>query len=209
MWVVRWGGKLARLLLSLNKIDCTRCKKIEVNFIFLARLLLSLPRNNNMNMKKLIITTFFAMLLLPLFAQEVKDKKNVRVVKVVEVKPEKLQAEIKFEKVNHNFGTFAADTAVLDCEFKFTNVGNADLYIHQAFASCGCTVPDFPIEAIKPGESGVIKVTYDGTHKAPGSLRRSISVHTNAKTEMVKLYITGKMLPRKINEVPTIKVDED
>lgn len=161
-------------------------------------------------MKKLVLTALFALLFVPLFAQDVKDKKNAKVVKVsVEEKKEKKQAEIKFEKINHNFGTFAADTAVLDCEFKFTNVGNADLYIHQAFASCGCTVPDFPIEPIKPGESGTIKVTYDGTHKAPGSLRRSISVHTNAKTEMVKLYITGKMLPRKIDETPVIKVDED
>jgi hypothetical protein len=146
--------------------------------------------------------------MLPVFAQEVKKEVNdVNLVK--ETKKEKARAEIKFEKTNHNFGTFAADTAVLDCEFKFTNTGNADLYIHQAFASCGCTVPDYPTEAIKPGQSGVIKVTYDGTHKAPGNVRRSITIHTNAKTEMIKLYITGKMLPRKVDKVPVVKVDED
>ncbi len=159
-------------------------------------------------MKKLIISLFFAMTMLPVFAQEVKKEVNdVNLVK--ETKKEKARAEIKFEKTNHNFGTFAADTAVLDCEFKFTNTGNADLYIHQAFASCGCTVPDYPTEAIKPGQSGVIKVTYDGTHKAPGNVRRSITIHTNAKTEMIKLYITGKMLPRKVDKVPVVKVDED
>lgn len=159
-------------------------------------------------MKKLIISLFFAMTMLPVFAQDVKKEVNdVNLVK--ETKKEKARAEIKFEKTNHNFGTFAADTAVLDCEFKFTNTGNADLYIHQAFASCGCTVPDYPTEAIKPGQSGVIKVTYDGTHKAPGNVRRSITIHTNAKTEMIKLYITGKMLPRKVDKVPVVKVDED
>lgn len=159
-------------------------------------------------MKKLIISLFFAMTMLPVFAQEVKKEVNdVNLVK--ETKKEKARAEIKFEKTNHNFGTFAADTAVLDCEFKFTNTGNADLYVHQAFASCGCTVPDYPTEAIKPGQSGVIKVTYDGTHKAPGNVRRSITIHTNAKTEMIKLYITGKMLPRKVDKVPVVKVDED
>lgn len=159
-------------------------------------------------MKNLIVTLFFAMTMLPVFAQEVKKEVNdVNLVK--ETKKEKARAEIKFEKTNHNFGTFAADTAVLDCEFKFTNTGNADLYIHQAFASCGCTVPDYPTEAIKPGQSGVIKVTYDGTHKAPGNVRRSITIHTNAKTEMIKLYITGKMLPRKVDKVPVVKVDED
>ena len=159
-------------------------------------------------MKKLIISLFFAMTMLPVFAQEVKKEVN-DVNLVTETKKEKARAEIKFEKTNHNFGTFAADTAVLDCEFKFTNTGNADLYIHQAFASCGCTVPDYPTESIKPGQSGVIKVTYDGTHKAPGNVRRSITIHTNAKTEMIKLYITGKMLPRKVDKVPVVKVDED
>ena len=119
------------------------------------------------------------------------------------------EADIKFDKLTHEFGTFSEDDPVVTCKFKFTNTGDELLVIHQAIASCGCTVPDFPIEPIKPGESGIIKVTYDGTHKAPGSLRRSISVHTNAKTEMVKLYITGKMLPRKIDETPVIKVDED
>jgi hypothetical protein len=152
-------------------------------------------------MKKTIITLLLAILFIPTIAQEKKD--------TIATKKEKLYAEIKFEKTNHNFGTFAADTALLDCEFKFKNIGNADLYIHQAFASCGCTVPDFPTEAIKPGESGSIKVTYDGTHKAPGSMRRSITIHTNGKVEMIKLYITGKMLPHKIKETPVVKIEEE
>jgi hypothetical protein len=157
-------------------------------------------------MKKLIITTLLAILFMPTMAQ--REIKEVQ-VEVQKEKKEKGYAEIKFEKTNHNFGTFAADTAILDCEFKFKNIGNIDLYIHQAFASCGCTVPDYPTEAIKPGESGVIKVTYDGTHKAPGTMRRSISIHTNGKEEIIKLYISGKMLPHKIKETPTIKIDED
>ncbi len=147
-------------------------------------------------MKKIIITTIFAILLIPAMAQKGEKK-------------EKSYAEIKFEKTHHNFGTFAADTAILDCEFKFKNIGNADLYIHQAFASCGCTVPDFPTDPIKPGESAVIKVTYDGTHKAPGNMRRSISILTNGKEEMTKLYISGKMLPRKIKETPKIEIEEN
>ena len=157
-------------------------------------------------MKKLIITTLLAILFMPTMAQ--REIKEVQ-VEVQKEKKEKVYAEIKFEKTNHNFGTFAADTAILDCEFKFKNIGNIDLYIHQAFASCGCTVPDYPTEAIKPGEWGVIKVTYDGTHKAPGTMRRSISILTNTKEEIIKLYISGKMLPHKIKETPTIKIEED
>lgn len=149
-------------------------------------------------MKNLITVLFFTLIFSAIFAQEAKKDKT-----------EKSFAEIKFEKQVHNFGTFAADTAILDCEFKFTNIGNSDLYIHQAFASCGCTVPEIPTAPIKPGESGTIKVTYNGMHKAPGSMRRSISIHTNAKEEIVRIYITGKMLPRKIKETPIINIEED
>ena len=158
-------------------------------------------------MKKLIISILLGALFIPAMAQKEVQKEQQK--EQQKEKKEKSYAEIKFEKTNHNFGTFAADTAVLDCEFKFTNIGNADLYIHQAFASCGCTVPDFPLEPIKPGKSGVIKVTYDGTHKSPGNMRRSITIQTNSKEEIIKLYITGKMLERKIKETPIIKVEEE
>ena len=50
------------------------------------------------------------------------------------------QAEIKFDKVTHDFGTFSEESSVQSCTFSFTNVGTAPLVINQAIASCGCTV---------------------------------------------------------------------
>ena len=42
--------------------------------------------------------------------------------------------------------------------FNFKNTGNAPLLITDAKASCGCTVPTFPKDAIMPGESSAITV---------------------------------------------------
>ena len=64
---------------------------------------------------------------------------------------------------------------------------------HQAVASCGCTVPEYTKEPIMPGKKGTIKVTYNGTGKYPGHFKKSITLRTNAKTEMVRLYIEGDM----------------
>ncbi len=114
-----------------------------------------------------------------------------------------------FEKKTINIGTFPAEDAIRKCYFIFTNTGDSDLYIHQAFASCGCTVPQIPEEAIKPGASDTIFVTYDGRRKAPGNIRKSITIHNNSKDEMIRLYITGKMLPAKETPVEEIVVDED
>ena len=45
------------------------------------------------------------------------------------------QAEIKFDKVVHNFGNFSEKSPVQKTTFTFTNVGNKPLVINQAIAS--------------------------------------------------------------------------
>ena len=103
------------------------------------------------------------------------------------------QAEIKFDKTTQDLGTFSESNAVQQAVFTFTNVGDAPLVINQAIASCGCTVPSYTKAPIQPGQKGQIKVTYNGEGKFPGHFKKSITVRTNAKTEMTRLYIEGVM----------------
>jgi hypothetical protein len=103
------------------------------------------------------------------------------------------QAQIKFDKVSHDFGTFSESSPVQECIFTFTNVGQAPLVINQAVASCGCTVPSYTKEPIAPGKTGAIKVTYNGKGKFPGHFKKSITVRTNGKPEMSRLYVEGTM----------------
>ena len=105
--------------------------------------------------------------------------------------------EIKFDKLTHNFGTFSEKDPVVTCVFTFTNAGDAPLIINQAVASCGCTVPEYTKTPIQPGEKGEIKVTYNGTGKFPGHFKKSITVRTNGKVEMTRLYIEGDMTEAK------------
>ncbi len=107
------------------------------------------------------------------------------------------QAEIKFDKLTHDFGTFSESSPVVTCTFNFTNVGDKPLVINQAVASCGCTVPDYTKDPIQPGQKGTIKVTYNGTGKFPGHFKKSITVRTNSKVEMTRLYIEGTMEEKK------------
>ncbi len=107
------------------------------------------------------------------------------------------QADIKFDKLTHNFGSFSEKSPKVTCVFTFTNVGDKALVINQAVASCGCTVPEYTKTPIQPGESGEIKVTYNGAGKFPGHFKKSITIRSNAKTEMVRLYIEGDMTEDK------------
>ena len=124
-------------------------------------------------MKKFILTAFLSVFALIAFAAG--------------------EAEIKFEKTSHDFGSFPESEKVT-CTFKFTNTGDNHLVIHQAIASCGCTVPKYSKEPIKPGETGEIVVTYNGAGKFPGHFKKSITIRTNAKQEIIRLYIEGDMV---------------
>lgn len=103
------------------------------------------------------------------------------------------QAQIKFDKVTHDFGTFAESSSVQKCTFNFTNVGDQPLIINQAVASCGCTVPSYTKTPIKPGQKGSITITYNGKGKFPGHFKKSITVRTNGTPEMTRLYVEGNM----------------
>ena len=102
-------------------------------------------------------------------------------------------AEIKFEKMTHDFGKFSEKEPVVSCVFSFTNIGELPLVINQAVASCGCTVPEYTKTPIQPGEKGEVKVTYNGNGKFPGHFKKSITVRTNGAVEMTRLYIEGDM----------------
>ena len=119
------------------------------------------------------------------------------VLSVFAISAQEKQASIKFDKTVHNFGTFSEDDPVQKCVFTFTNTGNAPLVINQAVASCGCTVPSYTKAPIKPGEKGEIKVTYNGAGAFPGHFKKTITVRSNAVTEVTRIYIEGVMNENK------------
>lgn len=64
---------------------------------------------------------------------------------------------------------------------KFTNVGTEDLIIKNATGNCGCTVPTYPREAIKPGETNEIKIRY-ATDRV-GQINKKVTLVTNEVTD--------------------------
>jgi archaellum component FlaG (FlaF/FlaG flagellin family) len=107
-------------------------------------------------------------------------------------------AEMTFETDVHDFGTidYAGNGTY---EFKFKNTGKEPLIITDAKGSCGCTVPTYPKNVpIKPGDSQVIKVTYDT--KRAGNFTKTVTIHSNAKTGEKVLTIKGHVEPAAVEE---------
>lgn len=67
---------------------------------------------------------------------------------------------IVFDKDVHDFGRVYEGEKVTYA-FHFKNTGTGDLLIRSATGSCGCTVPEYPKEPIKPGADGYIRVSFD------------------------------------------------
>lgn len=79
--------------------------------------------------------------------------------------------------------------------FKFKNTGKEPLIISNARGSCGCTVPTWPKEPIKPGQESEIQVRYDT--KRLGPINKTVTITSNAKTPTKVLRIKGKVLAPK------------
>ena len=74
----------------------------------------------------------------------------------------------------------------LEVSFRFKNVGDKPLVISNVTASCGCTVPETPKKPYAPGETGVIKASFNSSGK-PGSQSKQVNVFANLDPAMTTL----------------------
>jgi Protein of unknown function (DUF1573) len=96
---------------------------------------------------------------------------------------------LSFKDTLHEFGSIH-EGEVVSYDFNFTNTGKTPLIISSAQGSCGCTVPQFPHDAIAPGQSSVLKVTFNSAGKQ-GTQHKSVTLHTNTVRNIEMLYITA------------------
>jgi hypothetical protein len=89
------------------------------------------------------------------------------------------QPKISFGEIGHEFGNVAEQGGLATYTFTFTNTGTEPLLVSQATASCGCTTPQWTREAIAPGKSGTVTVSYDPSGR-PGPFHKTITVLSNA-----------------------------
>jgi hypothetical protein len=74
----------------------------------------------------------------------------------------------------------------LEVSFRFKNVGDKPLVISNVSASCGCTVPETPKKPYAPGETGVIKASFNSAGKS-GAQAKQVNVFANLEPAMTTL----------------------
>ncbi len=100
-----------------------------------------------------------------------------------------MMPKFKFNEEIHEFGKIMQGE-VVSYAFKFKNIGKSDLLIMSAKASCGCTVPEYPQMPIKPGEEGVIRVTFNSDGRK-GIQSKTVTILANTQPNVKELKITA------------------
>ncbi|MSP68919.1 MAG: DUF1573 domain-containing protein [Bacteroidetes bacterium] len=104
-----------------------------------------------------------------------------------------------FDALEYSFGNIKQGETATH-EFKFKNSGKEPLIINNAVGSCGCTVPDYPKEPIKPKGTGTIKVTFNSTGKM-GIQDKTVTLTYDTDKSIV-LHIKGTVEAAPANPTP-------
>ncbi|MCK5815875.1 MAG: DUF1573 domain-containing protein [Flavobacteriaceae bacterium] len=124
------------------------------------------------------------------------------------VKPENIEAAskreaeinkgvpvIEWDKTEHDFGNLKQGESV-ETVFTLTNTGKGDLVITGARGSCGCTVPAWPKEAIKAGDTAEIKVMFNSRGKK-NKTTNTVTLTTNTEKGNEIVRIKAFVEPKK------------
>lgn len=103
---------------------------------------------------------------------------------------------VVFDRTEADFGTVAAGAPV-HLQYVMSNNSSGAVAILSARASCGCTDPQYPRKPVMPGDSAVIRVTFN-TVGQRGEIDKEVTLRLkNAanKSEKVQLVLRGVVVP--------------
>lgn len=100
---------------------------------------------------------------------------------------------VSWLETNHNFGAFDESMGPVSTEFRFVNTGTEPVSIVAARASCGCTAPKYSRQAIAPGDTSAVTVTYDPAGR-PGRFSKYVAVDFSYEGSRTRLIIEGTVV---------------
>ena len=99
---------------------------------------------------------------------------------------------LEFEETSHDFGLMVQGER-LPYKFKCTNTGGADAIISDVTSTCGCTIPSWTKQPIKPGEKGEVEVILNTGGKPAGFISKTVNVLANTEPNTIKLEVSAEI----------------
>lgn len=104
----------------------------------------------------------------------------------------KAYPKIFFYETTYDFGKITQGEK-RDHIYKFKNTGKSDLIISSAEGSCGCTIPEYTKEPVKPGQESAIHVIFNSEGKH-GAQHKTVTVIANTIPNATQISLTGEVL---------------
>lgn len=101
---------------------------------------------------------------------------------------DKGRANLSFYQQSYDIGLIEK-TDEAHVYFKFKNIGEEELYISDILTRCGCTVPFWNKEAIKPNQEDSILVEFNPIET--GLISNEVHVYVNNNPMPTILYLKG------------------
>lgn len=95
---------------------------------------------------------------------------------------------LKFDVDTADFGVVADGDSVI-YQFWFTNVGQSDLIIKQAWPACGCTHPSYTQGPIKPGGRGYVRVVFNSKGFAGHEMVKEVIIINNGQERYARFKV--------------------
>ena len=145
-------------------------------------------------MKKTIVLTFSVLFVLGIFSCRKKGVLPLGAKLEAELLKDTTQIEF-LDSINFAFDTITEGDKVTH-NFRLKNVGEKNLLIASAFGSCGCTVPEYPKDPVKPGDIATIKVTFNSAGKHDEQ-KKDVTLVCNTVKRNEMLHLNGFVKAKK------------
>ncbi len=113
------------------------------------------------------------------------------VVSISAMAQQKAEELIKMNAEKHDFGKIKQGVPVTTV-FTITNTTDKPVVIENAWASCGCTTPEYSKEPIAPGATSKLKVGYNAA--AMGTFTKPVYIKLAGINEPKQVNITGEVV---------------
>ena len=97
---------------------------------------------------------------------------------------------LRFDTTTWNFGNIQEVEGKVSHTFHFTNIHTSPVVIEEVISTCGCAIPVYSKQPVKPGHTGTITVTFDPKGRT-NFFSKSIRVVSNSGQSVNTLWVKG------------------
>lgn len=97
---------------------------------------------------------------------------------------------LRFDTTTWNFGNIQEVEGKVSHTFHFTNIHTSPVVIEEVISTCGCVIPVYSKQPVKPGHTGIITVTFDPKGRT-NFFSKSIRVVSNSGQSVNTLWVKG------------------